>query len=158
MTHIIVFNGLLIASIAYAMLKGGAPERLIATIFLIAATASYLAPYSGYHVLEADILLIDAIALLALIAVALVANRYWPMYEAALQLLTVAIHAVKAYNPELAYWMYGGASAKIAYPTLIILVIGVARHRKRLIGTGVDRPWSHSPAVSSPRFHDKLGE
>lgn len=38
--------------------------------------------------------------------------------------------------------MYGGASGKIAYPMIVLLVAGVVRHRRRLGDWGRDPDWS----------------
>ena len=92
--------------------------------------------------MQAVLLAIDIVTLLALVAIALTANRYWPLYVAALQLLTIAIHGVKAYDAQLPQWMYISANGKLAYPTLILLVAGVVRHRKRLGEWGRDPDWS----------------
>lgn len=148
MTHILVFNSVLILACTYALWVGGAPERATALVFVGAAMASYAVPYSGFHVVEAPLFLIDLLTLLALVLIAMTANRFWPLYVAAIQLLTVAVHAVKAYQPALAFWMYGGALGKMAYPTLILLAVGAIRHRNRMARFGGDRAWSISPAKS----------
>jgi hypothetical protein len=142
MTHIIVFNLLLGAACLYAFVRGGAPERLTAAVFAIAACASYYAPYSRYREVELALFAIDLVTLLALATIAARADRYWPLYVSALQLLTLAIHGAKAYEPGLVHWMYGGASGKIAYPMILLLAIGVFRHRRRLIEVGRDPDWS----------------
>ncbi len=144
MTHILVFNALLLAACVYALVVGGAPERATAATFLVAAVASYLAPYRHFHSVEPALLAIDAMTLVALVVIAARANRFWPLYVSALQLLTLAIHGVKAYQPEFVYWMYGAASGKIAYPMLLLLALGVLRHRRRLIAVGSDPDWSPS--------------
>lgn len=142
MTHIIVFNALLIAACGYAAIAGGAPERATAAVFLIAAAATYVAPYRRFHEIETLLFLIDLAALVALAAIAARADRFWPLYVSALQLLALGIHGVKAYQPSLVYWMYGGASGKIAYPMVALLAIGVLRHRRRLHSAGSDPDWS----------------
>ena len=85
---------------------------------------------------------IDLVTLVALAAIAARADRFWPLYVSALQLLTLGIHGVKAYQPALVHWMYGGASGKIAYPMLALLAVGVLRHRRRLTQHGSDPDWS----------------
>ncbi len=142
MTYVYLFNACLFLVCGYAFWGGGAPERATGLIFLVAAAASYTVPYSHFHVVEGPLFAVDLLTLAALTVIALTANRYWPLYIAAIQLLTVGIHAVKAYEPELVYWLYNWASAVLAYPTLILLVIGVARHRERVALLGGDRPWS----------------
>ncbi|HVF92932.1 MAG TPA: hypothetical protein VM900_01315 [Sphingomonas sp.] len=142
MTHIIVFNLLLVAACGYAFVAGGAPERLTAAVFLVAAAATYVAPYRQFREWEIALFAIDVATLVALAAIAARADRFWPLYVSALQLLTLGIHGVKAYQPALVHWMYGGASGKIAYPMLALLAVGVLRHRRRLTQHGSDPDWS----------------
>ena len=142
MTHILVFNLLLCVACLYALTRGGAPERLTAGVFLIAACASYYAPFSRFREVEIALSAIDLATLVALAAIAARADRFWPLYVSALQLLTLAIHGAKAYQPDLVHWMYGGASGKIAYPMIVLLAIGVLRHRQRLSTLGRDPDWS----------------
>src|SRR3546814_4609403 len=55
------------------------------------------------------------------------ADRFWPMWLAAFQLVAVASHGASAYNPGIlpvAYWWIVG---KISYPMIAILVIGTLR-------------------------------
>lgn len=142
MTHILVFNALLIAACGYAAIAGGAPERATAAVFLVAAAATYVAPYRHFHQIEMLLFFIDLAALVALATIAARADRFWPLYVSALQLLAIGIHGVKAYQPGLVNWMYGGASGKIAYPMIALLAIGVLRHRRRLQHLGTDPDWS----------------
>ncbi|TPG11984.1 hypothetical protein [Sphingomonas oligophenolica] len=142
MTHIYVFNIALFAACGYAFWCGGSPERLTAAVFLIAAAASYARPDGALDRVQLSLLAIDVATLAGLVVIALMSNRFWPLYVSALQLLTLAIHGVKAYEPDLPYWMYVSANGKLAYPTLILLTIGVLRHRERVARSGVDRAWS----------------
>ena len=145
MTHIIIFNLALLIACFYALWAGGAPERAAAAIFLSAAVCTFSLPHLSSARIAPQLAAIDALTLIALTLVALKANRYWPIYESALQLLTFAIHGVKIYQPDMPHWMYFGANGKLAYPTLILLAVGVLRHRERVARFGVDRPWSTSP-------------
>lgn len=146
MTHILVFNLVLLATCGYALFAGGAPERWTATVFVTGALATFAVPDfypSGpYRQVEPILLAIDAVMLCALVVVALRADRYWPLYVSALHLITLAIHGVKAVDPSLVPWMYAGASGKIAYPMLLMLAFGALRHRQRIALFGSDRDWS----------------
>lgn len=146
MTHILVFNLVLLATCGYALFAGGAPERWTAILFVMGALATFAVPDfypSGpYHQVEPILLAIDVAILLGLLGVALRADRYWPLYVSALHLITLAIHGVKAIQPSLVPWMYAGASGKIAYPMLLMLAIGALRHRQRKAQFGSDRDWS----------------
>lgn len=145
MTHVVLFNIVLFGACAYAFVAGGAPERWTALVFAAGALATFLIPYQrhvSYHSVHAMILGVDMIVLAALVGIALRANRFWPLYVSSLHVITIAIHGVKAFQPTLVPWMYAGASAKIAYPMLVLLAIGALRHRHRLARFGSDRDWS----------------
>lgn len=146
MTHIIVFNAILLLVCGYAFRVGGAPERWTASVFVGGALATFLAPFYDvvhpFAQIEPVLLLVDAAVLVCLVAVALYADRYWPLYVSALHLIAIAIHGVKAIQPDLVPWMYAGASGKIAYPMLVLLAVGAWRHRRRLITYGSDPDWS----------------
>jgi hypothetical protein len=153
MTHIILFNAFMFAACGYALWAGGGPERWTALVFIVGAFATYAVPdfYRGraYAQVEPILLLVDATMLFALIAIAVRADRFWPLYVTALHLITVAVHGVKGLQADLVPWMYAAASSKIAYPMLVLLAIGALRHRNRLAQFGSDRDWSDSREAGS---------
>lgn len=146
MTHVIVFNLVLLLTCSIAVYAGGAPERWTAAVFLVGAAATFVAPFwdalRPFGRVEPMLLLVDLAMLAALVGIALRADRFWPLYVSALHAITIAIHGVKAIQPALVPWMYAGASSKIAYPMLFLLAAGAVRHRRRLARFGVDRDWS----------------
>src|SRR6185312_824008 len=115
--RILVFDALIILCCSYALLRGGAPERICGCALLIAYGAT-LASYSAlpirFYRLDVGIFAVDAVLLLVLVAVALFANRFWPLFLAGLQLDTVGAHLFRfdihmirvAYALTLAIWSY----------------------------------------------------
>ncbi|AXJ95794.1 MULTISPECIES: hypothetical protein [unclassified Sphingomonas] len=146
MIHVLVFNLVLGIACALALYAGGAPERWTALIFIVGAAATFIAPfYNAQHPfgrLEPMLLGVDVLMLIGLVGIAVRADRYWPLYVSALHLITIAVHGVKAIQPDLVPWMYAGASGKIAYPMLLLLAIGAVRHRDRVARFGSDPDWS----------------
>lgn len=145
MIHIMLFNLLLLGVCGYAFWAGGAPERWTAALFVLGAAATSVLPFQqrfSYYSVFWPLLSVDLAVLIGLIGIALRANRFWPLYVSALHTIVIAIHGVKAFQPGLVPWMYAGASSKIAYPMVILLAIGVWRHRHRLARFGSDRDWS----------------
>lgn len=146
MTHIFLFNTLLILCCGYALWRGGAPERIVAAIFLCAGPATYVVlwaePETAYLDVEMAVLSIDTAMLVGLVGLASTANRYWPIWIASLQTVIVAVHGVKAFDPTLVAWTYAVASGKLAYPQLALLALGTWRHRRRQSESGVDRSWA----------------
>ena len=131
----------------YAVLKGGPPERIGAAIFASAYILSLIAAASGgarYDWVEVGVFAVDVGMLLALLALALVANRFWTLWVAALQIIGTAGHAVKLADPELMRSGYAIALALWSYPMWLLLVLGTWNHRRRLARNGVDPSWSTS--------------
>ena len=151
--NVIIFNLCLVAVCGYALVRGGAPERIVAALLLLAAGATYVAQAQDslvFHDVEFDILLIDLALLAGLVLVALHADRFWPLWMIGFHGVTVMVHAAKAFQPDLVPLMYGMAVGKLAYPVLAILAIGTWRHRTRARRFGADRSWSGFSTSSRP--------
>lgn len=145
MTHIYVFNFLQGLVCLYALTLGGWPERATAVILLCASVATVALPFdptTSFHRVETLELVVDLTLMAGLMAIALLANRFWPLWLAALHLLAVAIHGVKGFDTALMPWMYAAAGGKLAYPMILLLATGVLRHRIRLARYGNDPDWT----------------
>jgi hypothetical protein len=136
----------------YALLKGGPPERIGAAIFAAAYILSLIAAANGgarYEWVEVGVFAVDVAMLLALLALALRANRFWTLWVTALQIIGTAGHAVKLADPELVRSGYAIALALWSYPMWLLLVIGTWNHRRRLARNGADPSWSSSSGRSA---------
>ena len=143
--HILVFNLVQAVVCIYAFVRGGMPERVTAVLLLVAGGATYLVPFDpqrGWADLRVPILLIDLALLCGLASIATFANRYWPIWISSLHLIAIAVHGIRVINPDFVPWMYGVAVGKIAYPMLLMLLIGTRRHRQRQLAFGSDRDWT----------------
>lgn len=144
---------LLVLCWLYAFLKGAAPERIGATI-LAAGSLLTLATISrqnvSYASVEIGVFLVDLAALVAFIILALRAERFWPLWIAALQFLGTAGHVVKLVDPEMIRKAYAVAAIFWSYPMLLLIVLGTWRHQQRLKRFAVDRSWSSSFGRSGP--------
>src|SRR5687767_1986198 len=97
-----IYYAILLPCCLYALLRGGEPERIGAAIFAIASiltTVALSAPSSRYQWVEVGALAVDVAMLVAVVALALRANRFWPLWVAALQAIGTAGHAVKLADP-----------------------------------------------------------
>lgn len=145
MLHIGVFNALLALTCWYAWKEGGQPEKLAAFGMAVGCIATFLLPFDlgrSYHAPEIGELIIDLSVLVWFAGIAAFANRFWPMWLAAVHLLAIGVHGVRAYQPDLLASIYAFAVGKAAYPMLALLVVGTARHRDRLQRHGSERDWS----------------
>lgn len=140
----ILYWSLLILSCGYALYRGGRYERLVAVICIVATVAT-MAVNSPLNRMYADVeqgaLLVDLAVLAAFIAVALVSDRFWPLWVAGLQLTTSFAHFLKAIDPHLVPLAYGAAVRFWGYPILLILFFGAWRNHRRL------RPQDHPRAA-----------
>jgi len=138
----------------YTLLKGGPPERLGSSILALGSAVTVAAlssPAMVYMSVESGVFLVDVACAVAFVALALWANRYWPLWIAGLQLLGVSAHAVKLAYPDVIPRAYAFVTVFWSYPMLFILVMGTFRHQQRLAKFGVDRSWSSSWGRSGPR-------
>ena len=141
---VILFNMLLGACALYAFVRGGAPERVVAAAFIAAAIASFIASplaKGGYDDTEFGLLLIDAALLAVLVAVALWANRFWPIWIAAFQLFALLVHVTMLYEQDILPLVYFVVISRIAYPMLLLLLLGTRLHFQRLQRHGADPDW-----------------
>jgi len=93
MLRLAFFYAFLVGTTIYALWKGGWPERAVALLFLFAAFATLVVrPEYLFHDLEKGVLLVDSALFLALLAIALRAERFWPLWMTALQGISVAGH------------------------------------------------------------------
>ena len=143
--RMIIFNALLLGSCSYALLRGGAPERIVGGAML-AAYAATLLSYSElstrFDHVEMAVLIVDAILLCVLVAVALRADRLWPLFVAGLHISTVGAHLIKFFDLNMIRVTYAVMIAAWSYPMLGFLAIGTWRHRRRLTIHGHDHPWT----------------
>lgn len=147
-----IFGLLLVLICAYALWKGGAPERISAIAFLVAAALSLLSTVSELHRFvrfEWGLLLIDICLLLVLLWLALASTRWWPLFIAGLQVDEVAVHLMRTFAPDTLQLSYLYGNALWSYPMILILWAGTWRHQDRLTRLGSDPAWK--PADKPPR-------
>lgn len=145
MLNHLVFYGLFAASSLYALARGGAPERLVALVMIIGVTLTPIVanPASRrFYGVETGLLTLDLLILLAFVAIALRANRFWPMGIVALHSMSVLGHFMKFGDPRLIRSAYMVMLAFWIYPQLLLLVLGTLRHLQRVQRTGADPSWS----------------
>lgn len=159
MVNVVVFYVTLVGTCAYALLRGGPPERIGAGIFIAATVLTGIAASSsrpGFQSMEAGILLVDAAMFVAFLVLALRAQRFWPLWMTGLQAVQVAGHAARLVDPEMIPWAYAIAQGFWSYPMMALLILGTWRHRQRLKRFGVDNSWVSS-STRSPQQNASPG-
>jgi hypothetical protein len=145
--HTLIYVALLIGCCAYVARRGGPPEWIGAAIIAVGSFLSVVALSGGariYRSVEVGVFIVDVAALLAFLVLALRAQRLWPLWITALQLVGTAGHAMKLADPHLMPWGYAFALRFWVYPMLLLLVIGTWNHQRRVARFGADRSWSSS--------------
>ena len=149
-----VFLTIWLVAIAIAMTRGKSPERLGAAILLgmaplqIALRAVFPLQYDN---IDPATLLTDAVAAIAFLAVALHANRIWPLWTCALQLIVLIGHAVRYLDIAAPPGAYGVMIKAPTYLQCLILIGGTHRSRQIASSTVSYPSWR----ISSPLLNRK---
>jgi hypothetical protein len=145
MGHVDIFIVLFMSSVSISLLWGGAPERIAATIisFGVVATALVASPYlERFSDIEINVMIVDVVMLIMFTWLCLHADRFWPIWISAMQLIIVVSHLPKLFMPHILPQAYLTISAMWSYPIVAMLIIATFRHQMRLRNVGLDRSWS----------------
>lgn len=130
---------------------GGSPERWLAAVFIATMVVPIYVvrtlgmhtfaggPWAGYYVL------IDVVAAVLFVGVALNANRNYPMGIAAFQLVAVGAHMVKAVADIASPLAIAILVIGPTYLQLLLLLTGFIRHIRRERHFGPYRAWRIAP-------------
>ena len=142
MVRVTLFWLLLLLSCGFAAWRGRKYERMAALVFVTATILSVLShsPLRGRYVaIETSDVIVDTGVLLAIMTIAFVSDRFWPLWAAGLQLVDTMAHLMKAIDADLIPQVYGAAERVWSYPILIVLLIGAWRqHRRKQGGTALE--------------------
>lgn len=136
---VILFWILLLVSCGYALWRGRKYERIAALVFVSATVLSILghSPLHGRYVgIETADLIVDTAVLIAVAAIALVSDRFWPLWVAGLQTVDSLSHLMKAIDANLVPHVYAAAERFWSYPILVILLVGAWRQNRRSQAVG----------------------
>ncbi|MEH6660839.1 MAG: hypothetical protein V7679_04235 [Parasphingorhabdus sp.] len=140
----LVFLLFLGAICIYALYRGGGPERWVACIVIamvVLDPAVHIFTPLEYATLDPGHLVIDMAGWLGLLAVALRANRFWPLCVVSLQTIALVAHATRLLDVTIHPKAYMIMQIASSYPLLVLLMIGTFYHQKRLKTIGTDRSW-----------------
>lgn len=128
MLRFTIYLILLAAVVAYAFRRGGRPEKQVAIVLIamLAFNRAYHALGSPGDYLSADYFYVfnDAWALVALLGVALTADRFWPLCVAALQIIATCAHYVRIADVEILPIVYATMIRLPSWLQIVILLIG----------------------------------
>lgn len=129
-----------------ALIWGGGPERAIAATWLILFEligGLFWSDALGYRFGDIDVFLasIDLVAGSVWIAVALYANRNYPLWIAAMQLMSMTAHLAKGLAESISSIAYAFMVVAPGWLQLLFLAIGLGRHIQRKQRFGNYRDW-----------------
>lgn len=140
-----LFNILLFSVSGYALWRGGMPERLCAVIFLLATLLTLMAePEWTFATIGVEwaLFAVDFLVFAALLALALHANRFWPMWVTACNALGLLGHISVMVAPTISPLFYATVSMGSAWPAVILLGVGTYRHSRRVMAGQTDPAWT----------------
>jgi hypothetical protein len=129
----------------YALLRGGAPERIAGLALATSALATLAlqdAAGSRFFRAEVGVLVIDVLLFSVLLALAVFADRFWTFWLAALQGLGTLAHVIKGIDVAMIRVVYAILIAGWSYPMILLLLLGTGRHQRRVKRFGRDLDWS----------------
>jgi hypothetical protein len=123
-------------------------------IFLAAALLSLAVEQpkgERWNSVELGMLMVDVAVFAGFLAMAVVANRFWPLWMSGMQGVQVFSHFAIALDAKVIPWAYWNAQTLWAYPMLVLLATASWLHRSRLRRQGVDPSWRRFSRLSIPR-------
>lgn len=123
----ILFNGVLLTACGYAMVCGGRPERIGATINVVASgatTALRLMNARFFAPAELTILLVDGVVAAGFYWLAVSTTRFWPIWAFGFALADVLISVTGGLLPRTPLFAYHTGLGIYAYLALAALTLG----------------------------------
>jgi hypothetical protein len=141
--HIYQYVGLvwLLVGVVPALLRGGWPERS-AAVAMIGAWLSSAYAQNIHQVIgpQIGVTLIDLLLLALLVGIALVSNRWWPMWAAAFHGLGALLHLAVLLDHKVMGRAYFIAGAVFSFLTVLALFLGSIRRRAAAVPTDAASP------------------
>ncbi|MGV3511260.1 MAG: hypothetical protein ACO1OX_04565 [Novosphingobium sp.] len=140
-----LYRAAVAATVLFALRKGGEPERLVATILLATVLLDLLnhAAFGmpAFFSVDPGHLVIDGWAMIALLWVALRANRGWPMWACSAQIIVVLAHMSKLIDLSLVRYGYFVMTQMPILIQAVALLAGTIAHFRREERIGRYHAW-----------------
>lgn len=132
----LLFSILAIGTLTYAYWVGERPERWSATLIAAMIGIDFLyhrvIGESSYVSIDLWHLLVDLAALCFVVWLALGADRIWPLFFAAFQLVTTLGHLFRLVRVEMPEIVYAILIRAPSYLMIATLLVGTALHHRRM--------------------------
>ena len=136
-----------------AVAKGGAPERICAGLLLVIVVVDRFHQQTVgsslvYRGVDLGTMLVDIAQFCALLAVALHANRIYPLWLGAAQIIAVIAHFYRMSFPDIERFAYEEMQAMPSYIQMAAMSLGLGFHVARQKRLGRYPSWRR-PAAST---------
>lgn len=142
-----LFIAFLLVALAYALRRGGGPERAMAGIaaaLVMSDQVLRLMAPPEFEGLDTGHLAIDLVGASATILLAMTAHRFWPMIAAVLHIFPLLAHLSKALEVPMHPIAYLTMQVAVSWFVPPLLIFGTWRHQRRLAANGSDPSWHGS--------------
>ena len=138
----------LLLLLALALQRGGQPEKRAAIAYLCAflyvPVTRILFGQPNFLNFDVPLFTADSVVLAVLVWIALRANRWWPLWASALQLIVVVAHLAKLAEIRGMAGVYWGMTTIPTYLQFFVLLGGIRAHHSRLQKIGPYPDWRES--------------
>lgn len=122
---------MMIMTCAFAFCFGGRDGRWLAIISVTATLLTMPAQLAGsWHATQIWLTIVDAATFAALLWLMIDSDRYWPVWAAACQLMTVLTHGATLLIGSFSDRIYEGLSTVWVIPLMLFTIIGIELDRK----------------------------
>lgn len=120
----ILFLSLLVVTTLTALIRGGQEEKIGIGIYVLGCALTVLAGAhsSRFASEETGIFVVDCLTFAAFFILALYADRFWPIWVAALLAIALFGHAAMLLSPGIVPWAYAVVLSIWSYPILAIML------------------------------------
>jgi hypothetical protein len=151
MSSVPFFVIFIVLVLAYALTRGGGPERVTALAYIVASAGSlslgFLHMPGQFRIVPVQLLVVDILLLVGLCVIAVRANRWWPIPVAGCQMVAVLVHLGKLLDPAMIPNGYAFLVTIWSWPMVALLGAGTWAHRRRLKDGIIVPDWKPSSAL-----------
>jgi hypothetical protein len=135
-TILLAFYSALLLCAAYASVNGGRTGKAGSAIFILATILSAAAVRMNPHWAGTSLglFVVDAGCLLALLILALMSNRFWPIWALGFQTVAVATHLATLYIPDVIPKSFQALLSFWTIPILWVMVAGTHKDLQYKLG------------------------
>jgi len=135
----IIYAGCLAATAVIGLRLGGRSEKAGTAIVLAASAATVAVEHPmlfDWSSNRVGLIVVDVLALFGFLHLALISQRFWPIWATAFHLIAVCSHYVVLLSPERVLQVYAVLQGFWAYPIMLVIILGsLSRQPRRLAVT-----------------------